>query len=271
MSDLPASTPPPDAAGPMPAAALPVPPLARPVLDYAAPVAAGMALVASCKDVGEAEMRGGVLEVEGIPYQVYNAASMNTFGTYAAGWTSVELHVRREDAERAAAVLARYADDTDLEPVEDPSDAPPPLDEEGRPIDLAVAAAYDSARRMRDASTVLAAARVRFYLPTLAPRGNRPPGEGARFVVRVAEEDLERAQSVLEEAQAESYDEEDPRCPRCSAWRVHPIRSGGLLRGIGRALGLSKPLPFEGEGFECLACRHQGPREEFIRSDRSSS
>jgi hypothetical protein len=124
---------------------------------------------------------------------------------------------------------------------------------------------------MRDASTVLAAARVRFHLPTLAPRGDRPPGEGARFVVRVAEEDLERAQSVLEEAEEESADEQDPRCPRCSAWRVHPIRSGGLLRGIGRALGLGKPLPFEGEGFECLACRHQGPREEFIRVSASSS
>jgi Putative prokaryotic signal transducing protein len=270
MSDLPASNPPPDAV-PAPAAALPVSPMARQVLDYAAPVAAGMTIVARCKDIGEAEVRAGVLEAEGIPYQVCNQNVVLNLGPYAGAGADVEVHVRREDAERAAAVLARYADDADLEPIEDPPDAPPPVDDEGRAIDLVVAAAYDTARRMRDASTVLAAARVRFYVPTLALRGDRPPGEGARFVVRVAEEDLERARSVLEEAAAESDDEEDPRCPRCSAWRVHPVRSGGLLRGIGRALGLGKPLPFEGEGFECLACRHQGPREEFVRSDRSSS
>ena len=216
-------------------------------------------------------MRGGVLEGEGIPYQIHNAAIMSTLSLYAGGWTSVELHVRKEDAARAAAVLARYADDSDLEPAEDWQDAPPPLDDAGRPIALAAAAAYEGARRMRDAATVLAAARVQFYLPMLAPRGDRPKGEGARFVLRVAEEDLERARAVLENAEEEAGHEDEPRCPRCSAWRVHPVRSGGLLRGIGQALGLSKPLPFEGEGFECLACHHQGPREDFIRGGGSSS
>jgi hypothetical protein len=240
-----------------------------PVLNYASPTPGGTTIVARCANIAEAEMRGGVLEGEGIPYQVHNAAIMSNLGTYAGGWTSVELHVRKEDAARAAEVLARYADDSDLEPAGDWQDAPPPLDEEGRPIPLAVAAAYDRARRMRDAATVLAAARVPFYLPMLAPRGDRPKGEGKRFVLRVAEEDLERAQSVLGEAEEEAGDEGDPRCPRCSAWRVHPIRSGGILRGIGQALGLSKPLPFEGEGFECLACRYQGPRLEFVRDSGS--
>ena len=272
MSELSPQGTPSEVASPGAAAgdARPVIPYGRPMLHYAKPEAGGTVVVARCANSAEAEIRGSVLEGEGIPYQVHNEAVMSTLSLHAGGWTSVELHVRKEDAERAAAVLARYADGTDLEPVDDPPDAPAPVDEAGRPVGLAVAAAYVSARQMRDAATVLAAARVRFYLPTLAPRGERPRGAGARFVVRVADEDLERAQSVLEDAEEEAGEEDDPRCPRCQAWRVHPVHAGGILRGIGRVLGLSKPLPFEGAGFECLACHHVGPAEEFTRGGASA-
>jgi hypothetical protein len=249
---------------------VPVLPYAGRVLDYAVPLAGGTVVVARCANIAEAELRGGVLEGEGIPYQVHNVNTAN-MGVYTGGWTSVELHVRREDADRATEVLSRYADDADLEPVEEAPGVPPPVDETGRPIELAVAAAYDSARLMQDAATVLAAARVRFYIPTLAPRGDRPRGEGRRFVIRVAEEDLERALAVLDEAEEEAGDEDEPRCPRCRSWRVHPVSSSGLGRAIGQMLGLVKPLPFQGKGFECLACRHRGPREEFLRDADADS
>src|SRR6202035_2498259 len=48
--------------------------------------------------------------------------------------------------------------------------------ENGQPLPLVPAAAYESLRLLREAQTILAAARLRSFLPTLVPRGERPAG-----------------------------------------------------------------------------------------------
>jgi hypothetical protein len=95
------------------------------------------------------------------------------------------------------------------------------------------------------------------------PRGDRPPGEGKRFVLRVHEDDLDRARALLDDA--EEDEDDDPRCPKCASHRVYPF-GGGLKGVLARTFGFGGPTGGAGSaGFECLACRYRGPIAEFVR------
>ena len=231
-----------------------------PVLSYQTPGAGGsMVRVGSYANSEEAELRASALAEEGIPSQVFNA-NVNSLGIPYAGFADVELHVRQEDAQHAAEVLARDAAEDDLEPQEPSPADPPPTDEHGNAVNLVPLVAFDSVRLMRDAQTILSSARIRSYPPALVPRGDRPPGEGARFILRVADDDLERGRHVLTEADADAASEEENegRCPRCRSWRVFPVSQ--FWKGLAAMVGLG---PEPQALMECLACKYVGPKEEF--------
>src|SRR5207245_2593169 len=97
-------------------------------------------------------------------------------------------------------------------------------------------AAFDSVRLMREAETVLSSARMCSFPPALAPRGDRPVREGKRFVLRVCEDDLERARELLAEAEAGESAEGELRCPKCRSWRVYPVSE--FWKSLGAMLGL---------------------------------
>src|SRR4051794_6263402 len=238
------------------------PPLARPVLSYATPHESlgGMAVVARCANAAEAELYANVLDEAGIPSHVLNQ-NTNALGAPYSGWSEVEVQVRDTDVARAKEILSAAQNPDELEPADDPAAAPATLDDEGRPTEWAVVAAFDHAGAMRDAATTLASANLRVFTPRLVPRGDRPPGEGKRFVLRVLEEDVDRARRVLEAAAENDADgdADDPRCPKCRSWRVYPI-GGGVLQAIGKLFG----RPGVPEGFECLACGHRGEKAAFL-------
>ena len=254
------------------------------VLAYAAGGAAGSPLldpkdiaanepvtIGVCLDMAGAEMVAAAIGGAGIGCHLLNR-NTNVLGAYA-GASGVELQVRAADAAAAREIFLRHFSDTDyLEPAEDdpsdrdgpdaPPDADTALDAKGRPVELAVAAAFDRPRALLDAATTLGAARVECFLPTLVPRGDRPPGEGKRFILRVRREDLERALSVLAKAEADGDEEEDPRCPKCGSWQVHPVAYfwAGVLRTL--TLGLYPAPPPEAD---CLRCGHRWPVERLGR------
>lgn len=234
----------------MPDAPDPESPPAPPVLSYATPAGeeAALATVARCASTAEAELCVGELADAGIPAHVLNQHTSG-LGPYSGG-SEVEVQVRRQDAARAAEVLALVTSD-DVEPADEP---PTPVDETGAPVPLAVAAAYDHPSLLRDAVTHLAAASVEAFPPRLVPRGDRPAGEGKRFLLRVREDDLDRARAVLADAEGDAGDDEEPRCPQCRAWRVYKISPGFWrdLFGLGRK-------PGEPEQYLCLACKYRGP------------
>ena len=232
------------------------------MLHYAGALDPGHVTVATCPELAEAEMIAGDLEAEGIRCTVTNrhAAAMGAWG----GGARVYVEVPKDEAGRAAEVMRVRALGDDVEPADgaagpDAAMAEPPVDERGRPVPLVVAVAYDTAGRMRDAVTTLGSARVRCYVPRLVPRGDRPPGEGNRFVVRVRADDLARARAVLHESDdhaAIGDDDDEPRCPACSSWRVH--RLGSLWVNLGRFFGLVGGSE-KTDPFQCLACGHEWP------------
>jgi hypothetical protein len=148
-------------------------------------------------------------------------------------------------------VLARLPGPNDLEPAPEPADGSADFaaDDTGARVPLAVVAEFATAQEMMDASAALGAAKVRTYLPDLVPRQREAAAAPPVFRVRVAEDDLPRARRVLSEADEDEADE--PRCPRCAAWRVH--RKSNLLswfldffRPEGAADGV--------QTFVCLRC-----------------
>jgi hypothetical protein len=205
-------------------------------------------------DAAYASIDSGRLSAEGIDNHVLNA-NVNGLGIPYRGWTSVELQVHEADADRAREILR--ADMDDMEPAAD-FDETPTLDDEGKPLNLVVAAAFESVREMREAITVLASARIRGIGPKLVKRGDAPAGEGKRFVLRVDESDLERAQSLIEQARADSDEEDEPRCPKCNSWRVYP--ASRTMKIILAFFGMGKWPPVE---TECLACKYRAAPEEF--------
>jgi hypothetical protein len=211
-----------------------------------------LVVLARFNTANEAELRAAVLEGEGIHAEVFGA-NFNQVNWYWQGFNSVELNVRAGDLERAAEILANTGDD-DLEPDDQTASAAPAVDEQG--LELVPAAAFETAAAMRDAQTVLASAKIASYVPRLVPRGDRPPGMGARFVVKVAIDDLQQARELLaEEAQDDS---EYPRCPKCGSWRVHAKSS--VINEIASVVGLKKPPTV----MECLACGYKAAAGEFV-------
>jgi len=96
---------------------------------------------------------------------------------------------------------------------------------------------------------------VECFLPVLVPRGDRPRGEGKRFVVRVREADLERARQILEkEGDASDEDPDEPRCPECGSWRTYALPLSGKKGLLG---WLFAGEPGESGELECLRCHHR--------------
>ena len=243
----------------------PLPPATRaPMLDYATSRDSGPVTVARCSELAEAEMIAADLEAEGVRCIVTNRSAA-ALGAYAGG-ARVYVEVPADEADRAAQVLRVRSLGDDVEPAdEDPAagaadpDGDAPVDEQGRPVPLVVVAAYDRASRMRDAVTTLGAARIRCVVPRLVPRGDRPSGEGDRFVVRVRADDLPRARAILyepDDATGAEDEDDEPRCPECASWRVH--RLGSMWLNIGRFFGLAGGSEKD-DPFQCLACGHTWP------------
>jgi hypothetical protein len=212
----------------------------------------------------QAAVELSALEAAGIPCVLQNQ-NVGGLGWYSVA-VPVELQVRRGDVTRAGEVL-KAAISEDLEPAdEDPSKET--ADPESP--HTVVIAAFETVRAMRDAAVLLESARVPALLPNLVPRGDRPIGQGKRFILRVAEENAERAEQVLRQA-AEDEDEEDgdndePRCPKCGSWRTFPVPT--FLRTILYAFRMGEK-PGRDE-VDCLACKYRGPRREFMKEPHTS-
>jgi hypothetical protein len=230
---------------------------AVPPLDYAHPNIGGMVLLARFATSEEAELHAAELGGEGIPTRILNS-HVNALGIPYSGLSEVELHIYPRDGARAAELI-KHTGGEDLEPADDGELAEPAVDEHEQPIPVALLAKFETVRLLREAQTLLASARLQSYPPKLVPRGDRPPGVGKRFQLLVAEEDLERAQLLLRQAESEAA-EELPRCPTCASWRVFAIPH--FLRSMAATLGLG---PKPAEELECLTCHHQGPATDFAR------
>jgi hypothetical protein len=245
------------------------PPSPAPVLAYQSPRSGKGVTVAWCADAMEAELLCNELQANGVPAVTANEHIVSALQGYV-GFVRVEVQVAVEDRDRAAAVLARLPGRNDVEPADEPADGSADFttDDSGARLPLAVVAEYDTAQEMLEASAALGSARVQTFLPDLMPKRPRPaPGQGPtpgdaddadrpppRFRVRVLEEELPRAQRVLQESDGDedSGDEDDPRCPKCASWRVHGATPGvvssivRLFTGGGRS---------RGKTWQCLRCK----------------
>lgn len=229
------------------------PPKARVALSYQGPILTSAVTVRKCTDAMEAQLCGNELGAHGIDYYILNQ-NVNSLGWPYSGFSDVEVQVREQDAELARQLLSRFeGNPLDVEPDEGAATLEPIPDPGGEGV-LVTAAAFDNPRALYDAAATLGAARIESFLPALVARGDRPKGQGKRFVLRVREADLDRAIDVLSDAEAER-DEEDgePRCPACGSWRVAPAPRPwpGLLAFL---LGDARPGPQE---LECLRCKHR--------------
>ena len=239
-----------------------------PILSYARP-GAGLAgrtvSVASCANAAEAGMIASELTGTGIPAQVVDH-NTEVLGPYVGG-AAVKVLVMAEDAGRARELLRLNASD-EVEPLEEPAGSAgspagaPPVDEEGLPLRLAVAAAFDHPRRCARPPRCSPRRACSRSSPPSSPAAGGLRATASDFLLRVRHEDLERAEAVLEEAEAESGDEDEPRCPRCKSWRV--FKQTSLLREIAGFFGFFGFGRSGGTGYECLACRHQGREAEFL-------
>ncbi len=112
------------------------------------------------------------------------------------------------------------------------------------------------ARAMHEAAMVLESSHVAVLMPHLAPRGDRPAGEGPRFVLRVQADDVERAQGMLNRA-SEDREEDELRCPKCGSYTVHVNKYEFTNFLLGFA-GKGKPVDCE-----CMKCHYKGDPAEF--------
>ncbi|MGA2230825.1 MAG: hypothetical protein ABSH22_07990 [Tepidisphaeraceae bacterium] len=218
------------------------------------PVPAGWVKLSTFGSANDAEIRAAVLAGEGIRSQIFGA-NINAVDWAWQVFNDVDLIVQEADVERATAALSTAPMD-DLEPAEEAPNAPAPVDEHGNL--LVPVAAYETPADLRDGQTVLASEHIAAYGPRLVLRGDKPAGVGARFILRVAEKDMEAAQALLAEEADENKDE--PRCPRCGSWQV--ISRAGLLKDLANAAGLSGP-----GDMECMSCHYRAPAGEFLQRD----
>jgi putative signal transducing protein len=190
-----------------------------PILSYQRNAFSPLVTVRTFYNALDAQMLANELDAAGIRCTLTNQ-NTNTLGPYSA-FSQVELQVRQDDAGEARQILARYdTSSTEVEPEEDLGASVPVPDPSGRGT-LVTAGAFDTASAMFDAAAALGAAHVECFLPVLVPRGDRPRGHGKRFIVRVREDDVERARHILERP-ADDSDEDpgEPRCPECGSWRT---------------------------------------------------
>ena len=118
-------------------------PTSPPVLSYSSVLPGATVTIGRYASTMEAALPAAELAAEGIEHRVLNG-NVNSLGIPYRGFSDVEIQVHEKDAERATEVLARINAD-DLEPADDPADALP-LDEEGQPLQLASAGAFETAR-----------------------------------------------------------------------------------------------------------------------------
>jgi hypothetical protein len=218
------------------------------------PIPPGWVKVVTYGSATEAELYSGILAAQGINSQVFGA-NTNAVDWFWQGFNDVDLLVQEGEVEQAKDLLSKAPGDG-LEPAEEPKGAPPAADEAGN--SLLPVGAFENIRRMRDAQAVLASARIDAYGPRLVLRGDRAAGVGKRFILRVAEKDLESARSVLAEEADEDRDE--PRCPKCGSWSVIPRNV--VLGGLAKMMGLNELAQFE-----CSSCNYRGGAAEFLNHD----
>jgi hypothetical protein len=223
---------------------------ARPVvLAYQSAVLQAPVTVRRFFDPMEAQIHANELAAHDIEYAILNQNTPGFLGWYS-GFAQVELQVREGDAAVADELLSRLKiEPGEVEPVEE-SDANAPIPGSNGEGLLVAAAVYEDPLQLYDAAGLLGAAHVECFLPVLMPRGDRPIGTGARFVIRVREADLERARQVLA---AEGEHEDEPRCPKCGSWQTYllPAPWPGLWNFLaGRA-------PNDARQVECLRCHHR--------------
>jgi hypothetical protein len=221
------------------------------VLAYQSAVLQAPVTVRKFFDPIEAQMHANELAAHDIEYALLNQNAPGALGWYS-GFALVQLQVRQEDAAAAEELLSRMKiEPGEVEPA-DESDANMPIpDPSGQGL-LVAAAAYEDPRQLFDAAGVLGASHIECFLPVLVPRGERPKGAGARFVIRVREADLERADQVLS-SDDDADHEDEPRCPRCGSWQTYvlPAPWPGIWNFFaGRAGRKSRQI-------ECLRCHHQ--------------
>ena len=225
-------------------------PLARrTVLPYQGLLASNAVTVRRFYDSFEAQLYANGLAAQGIDYYLMNQ-NANVLGAWG-GSSQVELQVREEDLPIAQQALAQFhVNPLEVEPAED-SDPSQPIPDPSGVGRLVSAAAYDNPRRAFDAASTLGAARVECFLPLLVPRGDRPPGEGNRFVLWVREADGERARHILAQADAEQAAGDEPRCPTCGSYRVElaPAPWPGIVNFL---LGRRSEVPRQ---MQCFRCR----------------
>jgi len=229
---------------------------AAPVLSYASFDANSRTVrVGRYANEIEAALPASLLESMGIGCQILNS-NVNGLGMPYSGMSDVELFVHEKDADAAREILS--CPDDELEPTEDPADMTPVLGDDGRLIHLATVASFGNIRSLREATLLLASSRLRIYPPIMRRRATEPTGKPRPFVLKVAEEDREVAESLLRSADAEEGDNEDPRCPKCNSWRVYPVSR--FMASVKAFFGLGA---WPQKQIECLACRYRGAPEEF--------
>jgi hypothetical protein len=226
----------------------PVPLARRTVLPYQGILPTKAVTVHKFYDAFEAQLYANELAAHGIDYYLLNQ-NANVLGPYAPS-SLLELQVREQDVAETRAVLSRFhVNPAEVEPAgdSDPTRSIPDPAGEGR---LVSAAAYDTPRRLFDAAATLGAARVECFLPLLVPRGDRPPGQGNRFVLWVREADAEPARETLARADSEQANDQEPRCPKCGSYRVDlaPPPWPGLLKFL---LGARPDAPRHMQCFRC--------------------
>lgn len=231
----------------------PIPLARRTVLPYQGILPTSAVTVRKFYDPFEAQLYANELAAHGIDYYLMNQ-NANVLGPYA-GASPLELQVREQDVPETQAVLSRFhVNPAEVEPAEDSDPSKSIPDPVGAGL-LVAAAAYDNPRGLFDAASTLGAARVECFLPLLVPRGERPAGEGNRFVLWVREADAERARETLAQADAERAAEDEPRCPKCGSYRVDlaPAPWPGLIRFL---FGRRSDRPRE---MQCFRCRERWP------------
>lgn len=218
------------------------------LLGYQSPRSGKTVTVAWCADAGEAELLCGALHDAGVPNAAVNQYTA-ALGPYSGG-SQIEVQVPVEDRERAAEVLGLLFDRNDVDPDPEPADgsADFAIDEQGSRFPLVILAEFATAREMLHASAALGSARVRTYVPNLVARKRDVEAPPPVFRVRVAEADVPRAREVL----AEAEDPDEPRCPKCASWRVHP--AGGSLLAWVQNLFASKEVADGVQAMQCLRC-----------------
>lgn len=230
-----------------------VPLARRTVLPYQGALGTSAVTLRKFHDPFEAQLHANELAGHGIDYALLNQ-NVNLIGAYL-GSSQIELQVREQDVPAATQLLSHFhVNPLEIEPAEDSDPGEPIPDPAGEGL-LVSAAAYDNPQHLFDAASTLGSAHVPCFLPALAPRGDRPAGQGNRFVLRVRETDLGRAREILAQAEAEQAADGEPRCPKCGSYRVDRASPPwpGLLRFL---LGMRSDAPRE---MQCFRCRERWP------------